>query len=51
MVFHAPQLSQRPDHLEKDAPHDVQVKDLGLAMRLNRPKRAGSQAPGILNDR
>jgi hypothetical protein len=32
IVFHAPQPSQRPDHLLKDAPQAVQEKVLGFAM-------------------
>ena len=32
MVFHSPQLSQRPDHFEKDDPQEVQVKESDFAM-------------------
>ena len=35
MVFHAPQLSQRPDHLVEAEPQDWQTKCDALAMALS----------------
>jgi hypothetical protein len=32
MVFHSPQVSQRPDHLEKDAAQAEHVNEFGFAM-------------------
>src|SRR5262245_3950126 len=49
MVFHSPQLSQRPLHLLVTAPHDWQTKRLsGRAMSVDgRRKGALGQAPAV----
>ena len=48
MVFHSPQDSQRPDHLEKDAPHAEQEKILeDLAMPFDAPSPSSQQAPSV----
>src|SRR5262245_8523162 len=49
MVFHSPQLSQRPLHLFVTAPHDWQTKRFsGRAMSMNGcRKRLLGQAPAV----
>ena len=47
IVFHAPQASQRPDHLLKDAPQALQEKLLDFAMTQSCPSGAGRSNPEI----